>query len=80
VSWFESVTKFARLSSVVTRESHGPAAWSGRVREEEVVGLRAGGGSWGVVYAWNLRFISVPENLTVFSAWREPTRSSSSPG
>jgi hypothetical protein len=33
-----------------------------------------------VVYAWKLRFVPVPENLTVFNAWREPARSSSSPG
>jgi hypothetical protein len=41
VSWLESATKFAGLSSVATRGPHGPAARSGRVREEEVVGRRA---------------------------------------
>ncbi|KAJ1267374.1 hypothetical protein BS78_07G051300 [Paspalum vaginatum] len=29
-----------------------------------------GGGSWGVVYAWKLRLVPVPENITVFSVSR----------
>jgi hypothetical protein len=29
-----------------------------------------GGGSWGVVYAWKLRLVPVPDNITVFSVGR----------
>ncbi|XP_062192097.1 berberine bridge enzyme-like D-2 [Phragmites australis] len=29
-----------------------------------------GGGSWGVVYAWKLRLVPVPSNITVFSLGR----------
>nr|CAB3480075.1 unnamed protein product [Digitaria exilis] len=29
-----------------------------------------GGGSWGVVYAWKLRLVVVPENVTVFGVGR----------
>ncbi|XP_025821838.1 reticuline oxidase-like [Panicum hallii] len=29
-----------------------------------------GGGSWGVVYAWKLRLVPVPDNITVFSVSR----------
>ena len=29
-----------------------------------------GGGSWGVVYAWKLRLVPVPRNVTVFSVGR----------
>jgi hypothetical protein len=29
-----------------------------------------GGGSWGVVYAWKLRLVPVPDNVTVFSVAR----------
>ncbi|XP_066326012.1 berberine bridge enzyme-like C-1 [Miscanthus floridulus] len=29
-----------------------------------------GGGSWGVVYAWKVRLVPVPDNITVFSVGR----------
>ncbi|WVZ94993.1 hypothetical protein U9M48_040808 [Paspalum notatum var. saurae] len=49
----------------------GETLTRGTMDEDVFWAIRGGGGgSWGVVYAWKLRLVPVPENVTVFSVDR----------